>query len=28
MIRDDAAAGEVIEAMCSGARSLLARWGS
>jgi nitronate monooxygenase len=27
MIRDDATAGEVIEAMCSGAKRLLAGWG-
>lgn len=28
MIRDDAPVGEVIEAMCSGAQELLARWGA
>ncbi|MDT5225525.1 MAG: nitronate monooxygenase [Mycobacterium sp.] len=28
MVRDDAAVGEVIEAMCSGAKALLAGWGS
>lgn len=28
MIRDEAPVGEVIEAMCSGAQSLLARWGA
>jgi len=27
MIRDDATAGEVIAAMCSGAERLLAGWG-
>jgi nitronate monooxygenase len=28
MIRDDASVGEVIEQLCAGAESLLARWGS